>query len=724
MTKVARIQAKYGANARVPGPRIQLARPARGTERQSNPQYYAFLSYSHKDEELADWLHRELEAFYVPPSLSGKLTANGVIPRKLAPIFRDTHELAAATDLGAEIRTALAASQFLIVLCSPAAAASRWTNAEVDAFKRSRPDGCVLAVLAAGEPFASDDHGREAEECFPPALRERYDKRGRPTGTRAEPIAADLRGGADERRTGFLKLVAGMLGVGLDELVRRETTRKQRRMAWVTGASLAGMIFAGGLAVTAIQARDAARDQRREAEGLVAFMLGDLKDKLEPIGKLDALDGVGTKVLQYYGQQDMSELSDAALLQRSRALSLTAQVAFMRGNLVSARGLYEEALAGTAEAIDRSPDDPQRLFDHAQNVFWIGEIARARGQTKQAETAYREYKRLAARMVQIEPDNLKWRMETQYAAIDVGMVLMSQRRFSEAGRNFQGALGPMESLAALDSNKMEYQKELSNLLAWLADAKSAEGQIDAAIAIRERQLAFLERLLERGARDVELGQQKIPAYTGLALLQTSRGEREKALGNLQLAAAEADRLIPVEPDNAIWKSFAAQARLEFGRALLSLGRREEAGREIQNGCEIASALRGHGPGLAHSSRLETDCLELRARWALTSGNAATALLLADNAVKSARRERSGDLIADRFRIAAAYLLLGDVQSRAGNSKAAEQAWNAGYGQLERNLVERPRELAVHMQLLQRLGRAVEARPLESRLFSIGFRPLQ
>ena len=26
-------------------------------------RYYAFLSYSHKDKDLADWLHRELERF-------------------------------------------------------------------------------------------------------------------------------------------------------------------------------------------------------------------------------------------------------------------------------------------------------------------------------------------------------------------------------------------------------------------------------------------------------------------------------------------------------------------------------------------------------------------------------------------------------------------------------------------------------------------------------------
>jgi hypothetical protein len=231
--------------------------------------YYAFLSYSHKDQEAADWLHDELEGFRVPRALAGRLTENGVIPKQLKPIFRDRQELAAADDLGEEIREALDASRFLIVLCSPAAAKSRWTNAEIEAFKRTHPDGGVLAVIVGGEPFASDAAGFADLECYPPALTQRYDRRGRPTGKRIEPLAADLRDTGDGRRMGFLKLVAGM---------------------GITST----------LAIAAIQARDAARDQRREAEGLVAFMVGDLKDKLEPIGRLDALDGVGARVLAYY----------------------------------------------------------------------------------------------------------------------------------------------------------------------------------------------------------------------------------------------------------------------------------------------------------------------------------------------------------------------------------------------------------------------------------------
>ncbi|MFL6830743.1 MAG: toll/interleukin-1 receptor domain-containing protein, partial [Sphingomicrobium sp.] len=96
--------------------------------------YFAFLSYSHHDTGDADWLHQELERFRVPSSLAGRLTANGVVPKRLTPIFRDQHELAASRDLNEEIREALQMSRCLIVLCSPAAAKSEWTNAEIDLF--------------------------------------------------------------------------------------------------------------------------------------------------------------------------------------------------------------------------------------------------------------------------------------------------------------------------------------------------------------------------------------------------------------------------------------------------------------------------------------------------------------------------------------------------------------------------------------------------------------
>ena len=683
-------------------------------------RYYAFLSYSHKDKELADWLHRELERFRVPHSLAGKLTANGVVPRRLSPVFRDQQDLSAGGDLAQEIKAALAASQFLVVLCSPTAAKSRWTNQEVESFKRTRPEGCVLAAVAAGEPFASDLPGHEDEECFPPALRFKYDRRGHQTAKRAEPLAADFREDGEGRRLAFLKLVAGMLGVGLDELVQRETTRRQRRLAYLAAASIAGMAVTSTLAVTAIQARNEAREQRREAEGLVEFMVGDLRTKLEPIGKLDVLDGVGSRVLSYYRKEDASELSDAALLQRSRALNLMAEVAFLRGHLDEADGLYRQAMAGTAEAVRRAPTDTKRLFDHAQNVFYVGEIARFRGQYPEAEAQYREYARLGGRLVSLEPDNLKWRMEDLYGIENVGIALYDERRFDAAALQFSAAIRPMQNLMAIDAGNQTYQKEFSTILAWLADAQRARGQLEAATSLRQQQVSLLDTAVGRGATDVAFRENLIPAHQALGMLLASRGLTDKALLELQAAADEADKLVPVDTTNARWKQFGAAAHLELAKTLLSAGKKDDAARQTGVGCSIILALAARGPGPARIRSVESDCLAMRSRIAAASGIKADALAYAGRALASAQTERSGDPVSDRYRVASAYRLLGDMRRAAGDYSGAASAWSAGLAQLPANVSERPPDMVEHADLLQRLGRTADARPLEARLAAFGY----
>ena len=699
----------------------RIVGPKSVRRRRQKHRYYAFLSYSHKDQELADWLHRELEEFHGPRALAGKLTENGVIPKRLKPIFRDRHELAAADDLTEEIEAALASSQFLIVLCSPSAATSRWTNAEIEAFKRARPGGCVLAAIASGEPFASETPGHEAQECFPPALRHKFDRRGRPTGKRVEPLAADLREGQDGRRLGFLKLVAGMLGVGLDELVQRETMRRHRRMAWLAAASLGGMVVTSGLAFTAIQARDSARDQRREAEGLVAFMLGDLKDKLEPIGRLDALDGVGARVLAYYSKQDTSALSDEALLQRSRALSLTAEVANLRGDLDTAQRLYREAAAGTAEAVRRKPNDPQRYFDHAQNIYYFGDLAAQRGDFGRAEAAFQEYRRLADRMVAIEPNNLKWRMEVQYAEANLGIVLLNQRRFAEASEQFGGALRTIEAVAAIDPGNKEYRKAIPESLAWLADAELAQGNLASAIAHRERQVALLEDLSARSKGDVEYRQKLIPAQQKLGRMFAAHGDSAQADAHLRSAVTIAQALIPEEPRNSKWLEFGANAHLSLAQYLLAVGSVSEAAAETNSGCEIVQRLITMDRTVAYWQDDQQRCLTLRAQLALASGSAKEALGPARLRLSMAQALKGGDEIQNSFAVARSHQLLGDVYQRIGDRTAARAAWNAGLAAIPADARERPWETSVRADLLARLGDAATARQLAAKVAAMGFR---
>jgi eukaryotic-like serine/threonine-protein kinase len=703
----------------------QLTRSIRGAaSRVRRPaaklRYMAFLSYSHRDAAIAEWLHEALEEFRVPPRLVGKLTEQGPVPKRLAPIFRDRQELAAAHDLGEEIEEAISGSRFLIVLCSPAAAKSRWIDKEIACFKRIHREDRILAAVVDGVPFASDEPGREAEECFPLSLRVHFDSRGRPTAQRSEPIAADLRDEADGRKMGLLKLVAGMVGVRLDDLVQRETQRRHRRLYIITAASLAGMLFTSGLAYTAIEARDAARDQRREAEGLIGFMLGDLRAKLEPIGRLDALDAVGARALAYYEKQDKTDLSDGALAQRSKALTLMGEIAESRGDLDGALRRYREALAGTAEALRRKPDDPQRLYDHAQNVYWVGSIAMQRHQTAEAERQFREYQQLAARMIAAQPENPRWQLERVYAATNLGQVQLAERQYDRAAETFRASVGATEQLGSSEPANVEYQKLLLEALAWLSTAEDRSGALDLAISHREHQLQLLAPFLAQGRPDADFRQKAMIAHMALSRHLFERGDTAKALSHGRAAIEIGRQLTELEPSNADWMGRSASTQLSYGTILLRAGKTEEAGIAIRSGCDLVSRILARDRSVAAWREHDRRCLMLRADLAL-AGSGEESLFLAREALSAAQAESGGDAVDRKFAIGSAHKLVGDVLWRKGDRNGAAAAWKAAIAAWPRDVAETPREAMERAEILRGIGVRDEASLIQSRLAAKGYR---
>ncbi|HEY6046923.1 MAG TPA: toll/interleukin-1 receptor domain-containing protein, partial [Pyrinomonadaceae bacterium] len=244
-------------------------------------KYWAFISYSHADEEWAKWLHKSLETYRVPRKLVGQKTPHGEIPKRLFPIFRDRDELPGASDLGGKLTEALTHSRNLIVICSPKSAVSKWVNEEIKTYKSLGSQQRVLCLVVDGEPNAAPDSGML--ECFPPAVRFQVVD-NEVTTQPAEPIAADARPGKDGKSNALFKILSGVLGVGYDELKQREKQRqRQRRMrtiALAVGVVIlvsvaylavadAGLRVPGGAAIrTQLDRRDASvlRPARSNAE--------------------------------------------------------------------------------------------------------------------------------------------------------------------------------------------------------------------------------------------------------------------------------------------------------------------------------------------------------------------------------------------------------------------------------------------------------------------------
>ena len=229
-------------------------------------RYWAFISYSHRDERHAARLHRKIEGYVAHTRLSVSTTgSHEPLPKRIFPVFRDRDELAGAPDLSERIQEALRESRFLIVICSPHSAQSKWVNEEIKAFKRLGRENHVLAFIIDGEPNAGDHPGSAASECFPDALRYRIGPDGELTSERTEPLAADARSGQDGPGHAVVKLIAGILGVRFDDLRRRDQERATRRRNWITAGSLSAAAVFAGIAGFAYYQQTIAQERSRVA---------------------------------------------------------------------------------------------------------------------------------------------------------------------------------------------------------------------------------------------------------------------------------------------------------------------------------------------------------------------------------------------------------------------------------------------------------------------------
>jgi tetratricopeptide (TPR) repeat protein len=438
-------------------------------------RYRAFISYSHSDERWAEWLHRALETYRLPRRIVGRETAFGPVPERLAPVFRDREELATATNLGETLTRALAESATQIIICSPAAARSRWVNEEILTFKRLGREDRIFCLIVSGEPGASARPGTADEECFPNALIHRMGPDGELTGERSEPIAADVRPGKDGRNDAKLKLIAGLVGVSLDELKQREAQRRHRRAMLLVAASLAGMAITSTLATTAWLARNEAERQRVRAESEAETARQTTRFMVDLFKVSDPSEALGNtitarEILDRGAGRIERELGDQPAIQATLMDTM--------GTVYTSLGLYDPAARLVREA-------------HARRRGLLGdghpEVASSLGH--------------------------------------LGEVLMLKGEYAESEASLRSALEAQRAAQA------ERSPEVAQTLMLLADVLSRQGRFeDAEPAIREA-LAIRRALYGPKHPDVAA------SIEALGLSHYDRGEYDEAVPSLRLALA-------------------------------------------------------------------------------------------------------------------------------------------------------------------------------------------
>jgi tetratricopeptide (TPR) repeat protein len=514
--------------------------------------YDAFISYSHaRDKPIASALQASIQRL-------GKRW----YWRRALRVFRDDTSLSASPGLWPKIEQALADSRYLIVLASPASAASPWVQKEIAYWLREKSAETLLIGLTDGDlPWdASLQDFRWSDATpLPPELKGRFVE---------EPRWVDLRpcrDGTMPRDAKFTELAADFAaaihGVPKEDLLSQEV-RQQRRaltLAWSAASTLlvlaaaAGWFWWNATIATRTAELERARAEKtlaaavaqntklisatlqdyRHATGIGSQAIRRILDNL--VALQSALVGAGNnspdmelvaagaleglvslnldlgdqpKALKYVG--DAKERLKKLVNQYSGNLVYRHQLAMnsaLAGDVLALMDRPDEALVGMREALDllKSLQQPNNKIVAANLTvvsFRIGDILVKKHDYEQGLLAYDESEPYANEALRLFPDDLDM-LRNKSAVMDGRCgALRELKRYVEAVSSCGSALEMSKRLVAGSPNHTNYQWALVVSHGSLAKLLNAVGRRDEAVENYKAALTALETLADLNGDNV------------------------------------------------------------------------------------------------------------------------------------------------------------------------------------------------------------------------------
>ncbi|MFM5895362.1 MAG: TIR domain-containing protein [Novosphingobium sp.] len=680
-------------------------------------RYKAFVSYSWADAEWGKWLLHSIETYRTPAALVGKDGAHGPVPARLHPLFKDREEEAAGASIGQAVETALAGSEFLIVICSPRSAQSQWVNREVAWFKTHRDPNNILALIVDGEPGGGDN------ECFPKALTHQVSADMTVTNIAVDaPLAADARISGDGKRKAKLKLAAAMLGVGLDELVNRDERRRTIRTRLVVGASLSLALVMSGMAWFAIQARNEAQVQRGQAEGLVEFMIGDLRKNLQPKVQIEVLGSIADRAKAFYAVQGKYKMDEEALGRRARVLKLLADLEADRGHSDQSLALFKQSVAASGELLKRDPDNPDRILEQGFALQGLGTFLFQRGDLVAAEGYMQQAVDLTRHLVEDVGQKDEWLAEHASALSNLGVVQLQQNHLEQAQDNLNKSIAIKRRAIKLDDRKHTGWTDFAYSLSWAADAAFRQGNLAQTKALRAEEQDLYRRMLAQDPDDQIAMSSLTISRRKLAEELLLQNDLHGALAIAQEVDVQTGKSLAADPGNLTMVEDAANSKLVLANVELQVGNLTLAQQAAERAEALAQRLVADDPAVLKWSGVLLGQARLTgyAARARRAAGAACLSALAPVAAESARLDAL--LAAHRgdpkltMTVARGLIMRGDASALAGDFGSAKAAWDkAGttlgslYGSLDAIRDPGGRALADQLHQRQTAPRMVAAK---------------
>ena len=441
--------------------------------------------------------------------------------------------------------------------------------------------------------------------------------------------------------------------------------RQRARLRWMAMTLIVALaLLATALGLSATAAKRSAEARRNEAEGLMHFMLGDFADKLRPLGRLDLLESVSGKALQYLRGSREDELSATGLTLRAKGLRVIGEVSRSRGDSARAIDALTQANAILSAQHRLAPNDIEVLKTLGANAYWVGQMHKDRNDLAAAEQAWREYLRFSNLLHEREPDNAEWWIEQSYAYNNLGNLAITRGQPAQAVPAFLESIALKRRALARAPDSATISGDLAASYSWLATAREALGELTAAQQLHAEEMRLVVNLRTRFPADSMWVHRHVLALQRLAMLSVAMGRDADALNEFDEAKRLFREIATQDKRNHVWQmemTALEQSRLRLlartaapaqilpqlveahhtMQAILALDPKNAAWirRESLSRVRQASVLLAAGKAQAARQHVQLALASLKPLYARNQGNLATRLALIDTLLSSAAVEQ-------------------------------------------------------------------------------------
>lgn len=331
-------------------------------------------------------------------------------------------------------------------------------------------------------------------------------------------------------------------------------------------------------AATAAEAVARADAQRRQAqaEDLLTFMLGDFRTELKKIGRLNLLDAVGAQAMDYFAKLNSRDLTDTALARQVKALTQIGEIRLDQARYADAHQAFTTANDRASVLASRHPTDGDRLFERAQSEYWIGLVARRRGEFTTMREWFTRYRDTAVELAQIEGPSLRARRELTYGHHNLAVADFDAGRIGDARLGFRAEQLAVASLAASYPTDRELQFDLSDVASWLGFAAEYDGDYPEALAHYQEMSDRLAALVT-AEPDVAKWQHKLAqSFNFIAKIQTITGDLSASLNALRHCRELRAALFAQDPANQYWLVSQLSTQIQHAETLIAAGQAARA----------------------------------------------------------------------------------------------------------------------------------------------------